>query len=376
MKKTIEKTDMKSSKKAGGVEINIVPLLLHLLKHLWIILLVGVIAGAMGIGTITQIHGITSAVQRFFDPGFNPADMTTGVQMFGTTYSLAVVVAGVIVTACVGLVVIGGLKRIAKVSTVVVPFMAVFYLVIIVLLLLGNLSKISEAIELIVKAAFNPAAFTGGVVGSIFVAMQMGVARGIFSNEAGLGSAPIAAAAAKTNEPARQGLVCMTGTFIDTIVICTMTGLAIVVTGAWEPSLGLKGVDITIEAFSRGLSFLGPSSGYLASFFLMVALTFFAFTTILGWDYYSEKCLEYLAGSDRPGVVKAYRLIYVAIVFVGPYLTVSAVWGIADTFNGLMAFPNLVALLLLSPVVWRVTDDYLRRTAKGKRGPEIPGAAS
>ena len=336
----------------------------------------GVIAGAMGIGTITQIHGITSAVQRFFDPGFNPADMTTGVQMFGTTYSLAVVVAGVIVTACVGLVVIGGLKRIAKVSTVVVPFMAVFYLVIIGLLLLGNLSKISEAIELIVKAAFNPAAFTGGVVGSIFVAMQMGVARGIFSNEAGLGSAPIAAAAAKTNEPARQGLVCMTGTFIDTIVICTMTGLAIVVTGAWEPSLGLKGVDITIEAFSRGLSFLGPSSGYLASFFLMVALTFFAFTTILGWDYYSEKCLEYLAGSDRPGVVKVYRLIYVAIVFVGPYLTVSAVWGIADTFNGLMAFPNLVALLLLSPVVWRVTDDYLRRTAKGKRGPEIPGAAS
>ena len=321
----------------------------------------GVIAGAMGIGTITQIHGITSAVQRFFDPGFNPADMATGVQLFGTTYSSAVVVAGAAVTVCVGLVVIGGLRRIAKVSTIIVPFMAIFYLVIIALLLLGNLSKVSDAVELIVKAAFNPSAFTGGVVGTIFVAMQKGIARGIFSNEAGLGSAPIAAAAAKTNEPARQGLVCMTGTFIDTIVVCTMTGLAIVVTGAWEPSLGLKGVDITIEAFSRGLSFLGPCSGQIASFFLMVALTFFAFTTILGWNYYSEKCLEYLVGSNRMGIVKTYRLIYVAIVFIGPYLTVSAVWGVADTFNGLMAFPNLVALLLLSPVVWHVTKDYLDR---------------
>jgi AGCS family alanine or glycine:cation symporter len=244
--------------------------------------------------------------------------------------------------------------------------MAVFYLVIIILLLFGNLSKVTSAIELIVRAAFNPSAFTGGMVGTIFIAMQKGIARGIFSNEAGLGSAPIAAAAAKTNEPARQGLVCMTGTFIDTIVICTMTGLAIVVTGAWEPSLGLKGVDITIEAFSRGLAFLGPNSGTIASFFLMTALAFFAFTTILGWDYYSEKCLEYLVGSHRMGIVKIYRLLYVAVVFIGPYLTVSVVWGIADTFNGLMAFPNLIALVLLSPVVWRVTKDYLERRAEGK----------
>jgi AGCS family alanine or glycine:cation symporter len=326
----------------------------------------GVTAGIMGIGTITQIHGITSAVQRFFDPGFNPADMTTGIQLFGTTYSTPVVIAGVIVTVCVGLVVIGGLQRIAKVSTVIVPFMAVFYLVIIVLLLFGNLSKVTSAIELIVRAAFNPSAFTGGMVGTIFIAMQKGIARGIFSNEAGLGSAPIAAAAAKTNEPARQGLVCMTGTFIDTIVICTMTGLAIVVTGAWEPSLGLKGVDITIEAFSRGLAFLGPNSGMIASFFLMTALAFFAFTTILGWDYYSEKCLEYLVGSNRMGIVKIYRLLYVAVVFIGPYLTVSVVWGIADTFNGLMAFPNLVALVLLSPVVARTTRDYFRRASSSR----------
>jgi len=321
----------------------------------------GALAGILGIGTVTQIHGITSAVQRFFDPNFDPANLATGLQLFGTTYSVPVVIAGLIVTVCVALVVIGGLQRISKVSTIIVPFMAIFYVLTIGFLLLGNLSKISSALELIVRAAFNPSAFTGGMVGTIFIAMQKGIARGIFSNEAGLGSAPIAAAAAKTNEPARQGLVCMTGTFIDTIVICTMTGLAIVVTGAWEPSLGLKGVDITIEAFSRGLAFLGPHSGVIASFFLMTALTFFAFTTILGWDYYSEKCLEYLVGSRNQWAVKVYRLLYVAVVFVGPYLTVSVVWGIADTFNGLMAFPNLIALILLSPVVWRVTKDYLSR---------------
>ena len=325
----------------------------------------GTLAGIMGIGTVTQIHGISSATLRFFDPNFAPNDPTTGVAVLSwlgisTTYSWAVVISGLIVTVATALVVIGGLQRIAKVSTVIVPFMAVFYVIIIAFLLLGNLSKITTALELIVRAAFNPAAFTGGMVGTIFIAMQKGIARGIFSNEAGLGSAPIAAAA-KTNEPARQGLVCMTGTFIDTIVICTMTGLAIVVTGAWEPSLGLQGVDITIEAFSRGLSFLGPKSGVISGFFLMTALTFFAFTTILGWDYYSEKCLEYLVGSKRQWIVKTYRFLYVAVVFVGPYLTVSVVWGLADTFNGLMAFPNLVALILLSPVVWKVTKDFLQR---------------
>ena len=329
----------------------------------------GTLAGIMGIGTVTQIHGISSATLRFFDPGFNPADPATGVAVLSwagidTTYSWAVVISGLIVTAATALVVIGGLKRIANVSTIIVPFMAVFYVIIIAFLLLANLSKIPLAIETIIKGAFNPSAITGGVVGSIFIAMQKGIARGIFSNEAGLGSAPIAAAAAKTNEPARQGLVCMTGTFIDTIVICTMTGLAIVATGAWEPQLGLQGVDITIAAFSSGLSFLGPHSAAISGFFLMTALTFFAFTTILGWDYYSEKCLEYLVGSKRQWIVKTYRLLYVIVVFVGPYLTVKVVWGLADTFNGLMAFPNLVALVLLSPVVWRVTKDYLARRAQ------------
>lgn len=324
----------------------------------------GIGAGLLGIGTITQVHGITSATQRFFDPNFNPADLSTGIQLFGTTYSLPVVIAGAVVTLATAFVVIGGLKRIAAVSTVIVPFMAIFYVLICSFILLGNISKVTTAIELIVRAAFNPAAFTGGMVGTIFVAMQKGIARGIFSNEAGLGSAPIAAAAAKTNEPARQGLVCMTGTFIDTIIVCSMTGLTIVVTGAWEPSLGLKGVDITIEAFQRGLSFLGAGSSSVASFFLMTALTFFAFTTILGWDYYSEKCLEYLVGVKRQGIVKIYRFLYVLFVAIGPYLTVSVVWGVSDTMNGLMAFPNLVALILLSPVVWRVSKDYFQRTAK------------
>lgn len=321
----------------------------------------GVLAGIMGIGTITQIHGITSAVQRFFDPGFDPADLATGVQVFGTTYSASVLIAGAAVTVCVALVVIGGLKRIAAVSTVIVPFMAVLYVTTVTVILLGNVSEIPAALGLIVRAAFDPAAVTGGAVGTFFIALQKGVARGIFSNEAGLGSAPIAAAAAKTDEPARQGLVCMTGTFIDTIVICTMTGLAIVVTGTWEPSLGLKGVDITIEAFARGLAFLGPGSERLANFLLMTALAFFAFTTILGWNYYSEKCLEYLAGPRRKRLVAVFRLAYVAVVFAGPYLTVSVVWGIADTFNGLMAFPNLIALVLLSPVVCRVSKDYFAR---------------
>ena len=322
----------------------------------------GVTAGIMGIGTITQINGITSAVQRFCDPGFNPSDPSTGVCVFGNTYSLAVMVAGVAVTLCVGLVVIGGLRRIAKVSMVVVPFMAVTYTLVCLLVMIGNFEKIPGAVCLIVKAAFNPAAVTGGAVGTLFIALQKGVARGIFSNEAGLGSEPIAAAAAQTKEPTRQGLVSMTGTFIDTTVICTMTGLTIVLSGAWDPSLKLEGVQITIEAFNRGLSFL-PHSASIAPCFLMVALTFFAFTTILGWDYYSERCLEYLVGVKRQGLVKLYRLLYVLVVFVGPYLTVSLVWVVADVFNGLMAFPNLVALVLLSPVVVRTTRDYFRRIA-------------
>jgi AGCS family alanine or glycine:cation symporter len=203
----------------------------------------------------------------------------------------------------------------------------------------------------IIKGAFNPAAVTGGVVGTMIISMQKGVARGIFSNEAGLGSAPIAAAAAQTNEPVRQGLVSMTGTFLDTIVICTLTGLSIVLTGAWQVE-GLEGVQVTTYAFQNGL----PIPAQVSSFILMFCLVFFAFTTILGWDYYSERCLEYLTKSDKS--VKVYRWLYILAVFIGPYMTVSAVWTISDIFNGLMAIPNMIALFVLSGVVAKETKAF------------------
>ena len=200
----------------------------------------------------------------------------------------------------------------------------------------------------------------GDIVGvTIKIAIQKGVARGIFSNEAGLGSAPIAAAAAQTKEPVRQGLVTMTGTFIDTIIVCTMTGLAIVISGAWDPALGLQGAEITMYAFQNAL----PFPAKVGSFLLMLCLMFFAFTTILGWDYYAERSLEYLSDRNMTAV-KVYRWLYIAAVFVGPYLTVSVVWGIADVFNGLMAFPNIIALLALSGVVARETKDYFHRHKK------------
>ena len=189
---------------------------------------------------------------------------------------------------------------------------------------------------------------------TILIAMQMGIARGIFSNEAGLGSAPIAAAAAKTNEPVTQGLVSMLGTIIDTVIICTMTGLSIVITGAWD--MGLEGVSVTTKAFQIGL----PFPEQVASFVLMLCLVFFAFTTILGWNYYSEKCLEYLVG-DKKTVLKGYRWLYILAVFIGPFMTVSAVWTIADIFNGLMALPNLVALVALSGVVVAETKKYFEK---------------
>ena len=196
-------------------------------------------------------------------------------------------------------------------------------------------------------------AVAGGALGAMIVAMQKGVARGIFSNEAGLGSAPIAAAAARTKEPVRQGLVTMTGTFIDTIIICTMTGLSIVISGAWQ-NPDLEGVQITDAAFQHGLPF--PSQ--VSSCILMLCLIFFAFTTILGWSYYSERCLTYLRGKASHTLTLAYRWLYIVAVFIGPYLTVEAVWDTADIFNGLMAFPNVIALIALSGVVAMDTKQY------------------
>ena len=302
--------------------------------------------GLFGIGTFTQVNSIASAVKNFFDP-----DMAHTVSLFGGNYSWATVVAGVILTLCVGLVVLGGIQRIAKVSEVIVPFMAVLYVGLAVIIIITNITAVPAALASIVKSAFTGSALAGGAVGSVFVAMQKGVARGIFSNESGLGSAPIAAAAA-TKEPVRQGLVSMTGTFIDTIVICTMTGLSIVIAGSWlNPEL--EGVAITMDAFQKGLPF--PS--FVATFSLMLCLVFFAFTTILGWNYYGERCVEYLFNRNK-GVVMGYRILYILAVFIGPYMTVKAVWNIADIFNALMAFPNLIALLALNGVIVKETRDF------------------
>ena len=319
----------------------------------------GIGAGLFGIGTITQVNGITSAMARL------TPNATEFVNIGGNSISVTTAIAGFLVTAFAATVIIGGLKRIAKVSTYIVPIMAIVYVLTCMLLLLLNFSHVTSAIETIARAAFNPSAVTGGAVGSIFIAMQKGIARGIFSNEAGLGSAPIAAAAAKTKEPVRQGLVCMTGTFFDTIIICTMTGLAIVVSGAWDPKLGLEGVNITMEAFSCGLAII-PGGAVVAPYFLATALVFFAFTTILGWAYYSEKCLQYLMGGKNAKAILVYRWLYIFAIFIGPYLTVSAVWTSADIFNGLMAFPNLVALILLSGIVTKETKTFLAKLKESK----------
>lgn len=307
----------------------------------------GILVGLLGIGTFTQVNGIASAVNNFFDPG-----NAWAVELFGRTYSWTVVITGLILTFCVGLVVIGGIKRIAKVSEVVVPFMAIIYIGTCLIILVTNITQIPAALADIVTSAFGARAVAGGALGAIMVAMQKGIARGIFSNEAGLGSAPIAAAAAQTKEPVRQGLVSMTGTFIDTIVVCSMTGICIVLTGAWD--MGLEGVAVTTRAFEMGLPF--PSK--VASFILMLCLVFFAFTTILGWDYYSERCIEYISGGKQRAV-QIFRWLYILAVFIGPFMTVSAVWTIADICNALMAFPNLVALLALNGVVVAETRKYM-----------------
>lgn len=312
----------------------------------------GTCAGLMGIGTFTQVNGISSAVKGFFDPS---NAHTVKIPLVGE-YSVSVIVTSVILAVCVGLVLIGGIKRISSVATVVVPFMAIAYIAFALILIFSNVGKIPAAVALIVKGAFNPSAVTGGIVGSMIVAVQKGVARGIFSNEAGLGSAPIAAAAAQTKEPVRQGLVSMTGTFLDTIVICTMTGLSIIITGAWQVN-GLEGVGVTSYAFGKGIPFLPER---VTSFILMLCLVFFAFTTILGWDYYSESCLEYLSKGNKKAV-KAFRYLYILAVFIGPYMTVSEVWTIADIFNGLMAIPNMIALFALSGIVAKETHSFFKK---------------
>lgn len=317
-----------------------------------------VCAGLLGIGTMTQVNGITSAVNNAFDP-----QNVHTLMLFGRSYSLSVVISGLLVTIAVALVVIGGLKRISTVAQVVVPFMAVLYIILGVFVILFNIGKVDLAFQEIFRSAFGARAAAGGALGAMIVAMQKGVARGIFSNEAGLGSAPIAASAAQVEEPVAQGLVSMTGTFIDTIVICTITGLAIVIAGEgyWGQ---YTGVELSTKAFQSlycGMFAGGaPALGEVIKFALMICLVFFAFTTILGWDYYSEKCLEYLC-DGKMKIVFVYRWLYILAVFIGPYMTISAVWTIADITNALMALPNIVSLIALSGVVAKMTDDYFTR---------------
>lgn len=326
------------------------------------ICLFGACVGIFGIGTFSQINGISSAVQNFFDP-----ERSYTVTILGSEYTWAVVISGLLVTAFAGLVIIGGIKRISGVSQIVVPFMACTYIIACFALIIINADRLPNALITVFKSAFDLKAAAGGTI-PMFIAMRMGVARGVFSNESGLGSAPIAAAAAKTKEPVRQGLVSMCGTFIDTIIVCTMTGISIIMMGSYEAvnpvtNKPFEGVEVTTHAFQNGFSFL-PSE--IPAFVLMICLVFFAFTTILGWNYYGDVCFEYLTNGNKKAV-KIYRYLYIAAVFIGPYMTVAAVWTVADIFNGLMALPNLIAIVALSGVIASDSKDYFKRVKADKK---------
>ena len=323
----------------------------------------GVLAGLMGIGTMTQVNGITDAVNMAF------SNSGTAFTIGENSYSWATVIGGVIVTLCAALVIIGGLKRISKVAEKVVPAMAVVYVFLGLSVIIMNATKVPAAFALIFKSAFGWKAMAGGAAGwvmkQVLDSMQKGIARGIFSNEAGLGSAPIAAAPVQTNEPVEQGLVNMTGTVIDTLIVCTMTGLAIVLAMtnpeffAQYEANGWKGVQLTANALSFDLG----GDGVSIKFLLMLCLAFFAFTTILGWDYYSEKCLEYIT-NGKMKFVMVYRILYIVAIAIGPYFTVTTVFDIADIFNGLMAIPNCIALIVLASVVAKETKTYFEKYPK------------
>ena len=292
--------------------------------------LAGVLVALLGIGTFTQVNSITESIQN--------------------TAQIDPAITALVLSVFVAIAVFGGLKSISKVSTAVVPFMAIVYILGTLTVILFNIEKIPATLTLIFTSAFSPAAAVGGFAGaSIRTAIQNGVARGVFSNESGLGSAPIAAAAAKTNEPVEQGLISMTGTFIDTLIICTLTGLTILVTGVWSGDL--NGVALTQSAFSTVFSYFGPA-------LLTIFLVLFAFTTILGWNYYGERCFEFLFGVR---FIWLYRVVFVLMVLLGGFIELDMVWIIADIVNALMALPNLIALLVLSPVVIAETKKYFNK---------------
>ena len=267
-------------------------------------------------------------------------------QVLLETYSIPTIYSGIIMMILVALVLLGGLKRIAEVAGKLVPAMALLYISSAAMILLLNYDRVPAALVLIVDSAFNGAAAAGGFAGAtVLMALRMGVARGIFSNEAGLGSAPIAHAAAETDSPVKQGTIAMLGTFIDTLVVCTMTGLVLVVSGVWNGEA--EGASMTLSAFDANLPFGGDV--------LTTCIVLFAFTSILGWSYYGERCAEFLLG---PSVVIPFRTLWVIGVFMGTQMTLGLVWKISDALNGLMALPNLLALILLAPVVFRLTREY------------------
>lgn len=267
-------------------------------------------------------------------------------QVLEGDFNVPTLVSGLVMSGLVAIVLIGGIKRIADVASKLVPLMTIIYIGSTLTILFMNAAELPAAVVLIVDSAFNGTAATGGFAGAaVMLALRMGVARGIFSNEAGLGSAPIAHAAAATNSPVRQGTIAMLGTFIDTLVICTMTGLVLVVTGVWsgEP----QGAAMTLSAFKAQLPF--------GEVILSVCIVLFTFSTMLGWSYYGERCAEFLAG---PRIILPFRVLWVIGIFVGTQMSLDLVWKMSDALNGLMAIPNLIALVLLAPVVFRLTREY------------------
>ena len=295
----------------------------------------GILCAYFGIGTFAQVNSIVEITQ-----------ISAGIPVIYTGIALTVVVAAVT---------IGGLKSIATVASKVVPGMAVLYFFTTVGIMIVFADQVPNAIATVMNSAFNATAAQGGFLGAtVMLAMRSGVARGVFSNESGLGSAPIVAAAAKTKWAAEQGLISMTGTFIDTIVICTLTGLSLVVTGVWCGDL--NGAAMTESAFTMAF----PAFG---SLLLLVGLVLFAFTTILGWNYYGERCVEYLLGVKA---ILPYRIIFILLIACGPFLKLEEIWVLADIVNGLMAIPNLIALVALSGVVVAETKAYQKHLQEVK----------
>ena len=293
----------------------------------WLFALFGMLA-SFGIGNMVQANSVADAVNEMFEI----PDWVTGS----------------VIMAITAIVILGGINRIAEVAEKLVPIMAVAYISGALIVIFANLEQVPTALLLIIDSAFTGTAATGGFAGAaVWAAVRYGVARGIFSNEAGLGSAPIAHAAAKTDNPIQQGLIAMLGTFIDTLVVCTMTALVIVMTGVWNS--GENGAALSALAFNTGLPGWG---GYIVTCGLVV----FAFTTILGWSYYGERCAEFIFGTK---VILPFRLLWLMAIPLGAMGKLTIIWLFADVMNGLMAIPNLIALVLLSPVLFKLTRDFL-----------------